>query len=50
MLELLLKFMHPNFPQPDITQLGMSTLEELSEAVEKYQVYPAMQLCKVVMT
>ncbi|KAJ8074510.1 hypothetical protein PM082_015411 [Marasmius tenuissimus] len=48
-LELLLKFLHPNLPQPDVTQLQMSTLEELSEAVEKYQVYPAMQVCKLVM-
>ncbi|KAK1221796.1 hypothetical protein PQX77_015390 [Marasmius sp. AFHP31] len=48
-LELLLKFLHPNTPQPDVTQLQISTLEDFSEAAEKYQVYPAMQVCKFAM-
>ncbi|ESK88151.1 hypothetical protein Moror_5572 [Moniliophthora roreri MCA 2997] len=44
-LDMLLRFMHPH-PQPDITNLPRPTLEDLAEAVEKYQIYPAMQVCK----
>jgi len=47
-LHLLLQFMH-NTRQPDLRMLSFSTLEPLAEAVEKYMVFPGMQVCKMQM-
>jgi hypothetical protein len=47
-LELLLQYMYRQ-PQPDLTQVKFVDLSDLAEAAEKYQVYPAMEICKVMM-
>ncbi|KAJ7821234.1 hypothetical protein B0H14DRAFT_2371462 [Mycena olivaceomarginata] len=44
-LELVLQFMYPQ-PQPDLRALDFRTLAALAEAVEKYEVYPALTLCR----
>ncbi|KAL0575836.1 hypothetical protein V5O48_006126 [Marasmius crinis-equi] len=46
-LRLLLHFLHPNFAQPDVTVLDDKTVGDLAEAAEKYQVFPAMQVCRL---
>ncbi|KAF8161659.1 hypothetical protein B0H34DRAFT_701977 [Crassisporium funariophilum] len=43
-LRLILQYMH-NIRQPDLRGLPFSTLEALSEAVEKYIIYSAMEVC-----
>ncbi|KAF5379849.1 hypothetical protein D9615_005821 [Tricholomella constricta] len=48
-LELLFQFVYPR-SQPLLEGLPFDTLARLAEAVEKYQVYPAMQICNVYMT
>ncbi|KAF8071465.1 hypothetical protein FPV67DRAFT_1447021 [Lyophyllum atratum] len=48
-LELMFQFVYPRL-QPSLEILPFETLEKLTEAVEKYQIYPAMQLCNVFMT
>ncbi|KAG6827212.1 hypothetical protein H0H92_012753 [Tricholoma furcatifolium] len=45
-LELLFQFIYPQ-PQPDLSTLAFEDLLMLSEAAEKYVVYPAMNLCTV---
>jgi len=47
-LELLFQFIYPQ-RQPAVDKLEFTDLASLSEAVEKYQVYPAMQICMVSM-
>ena len=47
-LELLFQFMYPQ-PQPDIQQLSTKRVASLAEAAEKYGVYNAQQVCKLVM-
>jgi len=47
-LGLLLQFMH-NTQQPELSNLSFPTLELLAEAVEKYMVFSAMQVCKIYM-
>ncbi|RDB27116.1 hypothetical protein Hypma_004609 [Hypsizygus marmoreus] len=47
-LELLFQFIYP-IPQPDLALLEFPVLNSLSEAVEKYQVFPAMNICKAYM-
>jgi BTB/POZ domain len=47
-LELLLQYMYRQ-PQPDLTSVCFSDLKGLAEAVEKYQVYSAMEICKMMM-
>jgi hypothetical protein len=47
-LELLFQFMYPQ-RHPDLKVVKFETLDELAEAVEKYQVYPALEICKVFM-
>jgi hypothetical protein len=47
-LQPLLQFMH-NTQQPDLKKLSFSTLESLAEAVEKYMVFSATQVCKMQM-
>ena len=47
-LELLFQFCYPK-RQPPLESLDFETLSELVEAVEKYQVYSALQLCKYLM-
>jgi class 3 adenylate cyclase len=47
-LELLLQYMYRQ-PQPDLTTVCFSDLKGLAEAAEKYQVYPAMEICKMMM-
>jgi len=44
----LLHFMH-NTRQPDLSKLSFSTLELLAEAIEKYMVFSAMQVCRIYM-
>ena len=43
----LLQFMHNGVPQPDLKELSFSTLALLAEAVEKYMVFSATQVCKM---
>ena len=45
-LRLLLEFMH-NTQQPNLSKLTFSTLALFAEAVEKYMVFSAMQVCKM---
>ncbi|KII94580.1 hypothetical protein PLICRDRAFT_33384 [Plicaturopsis crispa FD-325 SS-3] len=47
-LELLLQYMYLR-PQPVLDKLKVKTLTALAEAAEKYQVYAAMQPCKMQM-
>ncbi|KAJ7276715.1 hypothetical protein C8J57DRAFT_1713982 [Mycena rebaudengoi] len=47
-LALLLRYMH-NERQPDSGQFTFETLAGLAEAAEKYQVYSAMEVCKIKM-
>ncbi|GLB44795.1 hypothetical protein LshimejAT787_1801320 [Lyophyllum shimeji] len=48
-LELMFQFVYPR-PQSSLEVLGFNELSKLAEAVEKYQIYPAMQLCNIFMT
>ncbi|RDB26238.1 hypothetical protein Hypma_006160 [Hypsizygus marmoreus] len=48
-LNLMFQFVYPQ-PQPPLRTLDFPTLSSLAEAVEKYQIYPAMQICYVFMT
>lgn len=43
-LELLFQFIYPE-RHPTLEQLGFAELSQLSEAVEKYEVFPAMFVC-----
>ncbi|TFK64117.1 hypothetical protein BDN72DRAFT_861592 [Pluteus cervinus] len=45
-LELLLQYMYHQ-PQPDLSLLDFDTLIALGEAAEKYQVYSALEICRV---
>jgi hypothetical protein len=47
-LELLFQYMHP-MRQPELKKIPFETLASLSEAVEKYQVFSAMEICKLYM-
>ncbi|KAG6839270.1 hypothetical protein C0991_004296, partial [Blastosporella zonata] len=47
-LELMFQFVYPR-PQPRLEEVTFEALIRLSEAVEKYQVYPAMQVCNLYM-
>jgi hypothetical protein len=48
-LEILFQFARRQ-RQPDLSHLAFETLAELAEAVEKYEVFPAAELCKTHMT
>ncbi|TFY62445.1 hypothetical protein EVJ58_g3856 [Rhodofomes roseus] len=45
-LELLFQFMYRQ-EQPDVRQLQSTELFDLAEAVEKYRVFPALQVCNM---
>jgi hypothetical protein len=45
-LELLFQYTRPQ-RQPNLTGLPFSILASLAEAVEKYEVYPATEICRV---
>lgn len=47
-LELLFQYMYRQ-PQPDITELPFERLSKLAEAAEKYRVFSAMEICRVMM-
>jgi hypothetical protein len=47
-LELLLQYMYRQ-PQPDLRQVKFFDLAGLAEAAEKYQVYSAIEICRVMM-
>jgi len=47
-LELLFQYMYRQ-PQPDLSLIPFETLAALAEAVEKYRVYPAIEVCKMFM-
>lgn len=47
-LELLFQYVYP-MPQPEILSAPFETIEAVAEAAEKYQVYPAMYICRVSM-
>lgn len=47
-LELLFQFCYPNH-RPDVEELEFDDLALLAEAAEKYQVIPAMNICKIIM-
>jgi len=45
-LKLLLQYMH-NDRQPDSSKITFKVLYPLAEAVEKYMVFSAMEVCKI---
>jgi hypothetical protein len=45
-LSLFLQYVH-HHRQPDLSRVPFTTLNELAEAVEKYDVYSATEICKV---
>ncbi|KAF8981530.1 hypothetical protein BDQ17DRAFT_1438373 [Cyathus striatus] len=45
-LDLMLRFMHRNQRHPDLSGVSIRTLLKLSEAVEKYEFFGALELCK----
>lgn len=45
-LELLFQFCYPD-RHPDVEMLGFSEFAILAEAAEKYQVFSAMNICKI---
>ncbi|PFH48558.1 hypothetical protein AMATHDRAFT_149661, partial [Amanita thiersii Skay4041] len=47
-VELVLRYMH-NTRQPRLDDLGFDVFEDLAEAVEKYSIYSAMEICRVFM-
>ena len=47
-LEVLLQYMYRQ-PQPDLQNVDFKTLAGVAEAAEKYQVYSATYVCKVLM-
>jgi hypothetical protein len=47
-LELLLQYMYRQ-PQPDLQKVDFKILAEVAEAAEKYQVYSATYICKILM-
>jgi hypothetical protein len=47
-MELLFRYMYP-MRQPELKHTAFETLASLSEAVEKYQVFSAMEICKLYM-
>ncbi|KAI0724672.1 hypothetical protein C8Q72DRAFT_857551 [Fomitopsis betulina] len=47
-LELLFQFMYRQ-PQPDVQNLAIDQIASLAEAVEKYGVFTAQQVCRLVM-
>lgn len=47
-LDVLFQYIYPR-PQPELSGLDIDILAGLAEAVEKYQIYAAMQICKAEM-
>ncbi|KAJ7281848.1 hypothetical protein C8J57DRAFT_1056446, partial [Mycena rebaudengoi] len=47
-LNLLFQYMYPQ-RQPDLNNIAFPLLADLSEAAEKYQVYSAMDICRIFM-
>ncbi|KAF9458524.1 hypothetical protein BDZ94DRAFT_1313212 [Collybia nuda] len=47
-LELMFQFIYP-MHQPDVPLIPFETLAPLTEAVEKYEVFPASPICKIYM-
>jgi len=47
-LSLLLQYTH-HHRQPDLSRVSFTSLSQLAEAVEKYDVYSATEICKVQM-
>ena len=47
-LSLFLKYVH-HHRQPDLSNVPFTIITELAEAVEKYDVYSATEICKVQM-
>lgn len=47
-LNLLLQYMYRQ-PQPDLEQVDFGTLARVAEAAEKYQVYAATTVCRILM-
>ena len=47
-LELLFQFCYPKQP-PSLQSLNFETLSRLAEAVEKYQIYNTLEICRVFM-
>jgi len=47
-LSLFLRYVH-HHRQPDLSRVSFSCLSQLAEAVEKYDVYSATEVCKVQM-
>jgi hypothetical protein len=45
-LEILFQYMYPQ-PQPDIDAMQFEDFALLAEAVEKYEVFSAMSICKM---
>lgn len=47
-LDMLFHYIYRK-PQPDITELSFEELSMLAEAAEKYHVYSAMEVCRILM-
>lgn len=48
-LQILFPFMYRR-PHPKVKKLEFSVLLALAEAAEKYEVFPAMQVCQLIMS
>lgn len=47
-LDLLFQYIYPQRP-PDLKAVDFKTLAAVAEAVEKYQVFAAMEICNILM-
>ena len=47
-LDLLFQYMY-RMPHPDVTELCFEELSMLAEAAEKYHIYSAMEVCRILM-
>lgn len=48
-LKLLFQYIYPEKSQPDLEKIMFGDLKALAEAVEKYRMLPAMEVCKAYM-
>lgn len=47
-LDLLFRYMYPQRP-PDLTSIPFASFADLAEAAEKYQLYVAIEFCRMLM-
>ncbi|KAJ8072867.1 hypothetical protein PM082_016426 [Marasmius tenuissimus] len=49
-VRLILAVLHPKRPPPDVHHLGFDVVKRFAEAVETYEVFPAMAFCRFYMS